>query len=182
MPMHAAAVSRYFEAWNATDADGLAKAVAAAWSEEGTYTDPLADVRGHEAIAAVIRAAHEQFPGFEFKLTGEVDGNHHIARFSWELVSTADGSAPVSRLGCDHPGRGRPDHLGPRLPRPDPRRLTLRPTAAGTPPGAYTCSADSSLPDGVLVRKVTALRSWPSRARPPRDRPGLGRRDSGVRP
>ncbi|WP_329192125.1 MULTISPECIES: nuclear transport factor 2 family protein [unclassified Streptomyces] len=96
MPMHAAAVSRYFEAWNATDADGLAKAVAAAWSEEGTYTDPLADVRGHEAIAAVIRAAHEQFPGFEFKLTGEVDGNHHIARFSWELVSTADGSAPVA--------------------------------------------------------------------------------------
>ncbi|MFF2206012.1 nuclear transport factor 2 family protein [Streptomyces sp. NPDC058145] len=96
MSNYAAAVARYFEAWNASDTDTLAKAVAAAWSEDGTYTDPLADVRGHEQIAAVIQAAHEQFPGFELKLTGDVDGNHHIARFSWELVSTADGSAPVA--------------------------------------------------------------------------------------
>ncbi|GHB50127.1 isomerase [Streptomyces cirratus] len=96
MTMYVAAVARYFEAWNAADADGLAKAVAAAWSEEGTYTDPLADVRGHEAIAAVIRAVHEQFPGHRFTRAGEVDGNHHIARFGWELVSTADGSAPVA--------------------------------------------------------------------------------------
>ncbi|MGW4563543.1 nuclear transport factor 2 family protein [Streptomyces sp. NPDC004561] len=96
MSIYASAVARYFEAWNAADADALAKTVAAAWSDDGTYTDPLADVRGHEAIAAVIRAAHEQFPGFEFKPAGEVDGNHHIARFGWELVSTADGSAPVA--------------------------------------------------------------------------------------
>ncbi|MFJ6718728.1 MULTISPECIES: nuclear transport factor 2 family protein [unclassified Streptomyces] len=96
MTMYAAAVARYFEAWNAPDADALTKAVAAAWSEEGSYTDPLADVRGHEAIAAVIRAVHEQFPGHEFTPVGEVDGNHHIARFRWELVSTADGSAPVA--------------------------------------------------------------------------------------
>ncbi|MFA7759206.1 nuclear transport factor 2 family protein [Streptomyces sp. NRRL B-2790] len=96
MSIYTAAVTRYFDAWNATDADALAKAVAAAWSEEGTYTDPLADVRGHEQIAAVIRGAHEQFPGFEFRLAGDVDGNHHIARFGWELVSVADGSAPVA--------------------------------------------------------------------------------------
>ncbi|MFI1760848.1 nuclear transport factor 2 family protein [Streptomyces sp. NPDC020800] len=96
MSIYTTAVVRYFEAWNATDADALAKAVASAWSEDGTYTDPLADVRGHEQIAAVIGAAHEQFPGFEFRLAGDVDGNHHIARFSWELVSTADGSAPVA--------------------------------------------------------------------------------------
>ncbi|MEU6595193.1 nuclear transport factor 2 family protein [Streptomyces sp. NPDC046881] len=96
MSIYVAAVARYFEAWNATDADTLAKAVAAAWSEDGTYTDPLADVSGHEQIAAVIQAAHEQFPGFEFRLARDVDGNHHIARFSWELVSTTDGSAPVA--------------------------------------------------------------------------------------
>ncbi|MFF4575874.1 nuclear transport factor 2 family protein [Streptomyces sp. NPDC001410] len=96
MSIYVAAVTRYFEAWNATDTDALAKAVAVAWSEDGTYTDPLADVRGHEQIAAVVRAAQEQFPGFEFRLAGDVDGNHHIARFGWELVSTADGSAPVA--------------------------------------------------------------------------------------
>ncbi|MET7853032.1 nuclear transport factor 2 family protein [Streptomyces avermitilis] len=90
------AVARYFEAWNAGDQDALPKAVAAAWAEDGSYTDPLADVRGHEQITAVIAAAHEQFPGFAFRLTGTVDGHHDIARFAWELVNEADGSAPVA--------------------------------------------------------------------------------------
>ncbi|MGW7049853.1 nuclear transport factor 2 family protein [Streptomyces avermitilis] len=90
------AVARYFEAWNAGDQDALTKAVAAAWAEDGRYTDPLADVRGHGQITAVIAAAHEQFPGFAFRLTGTVDGHHDIARFAWELVNEADGSAPVA--------------------------------------------------------------------------------------
>ncbi|WP_432013275.1 nuclear transport factor 2 family protein [Streptomyces cucumeris] len=91
-----ATVARYFEAWNATDAGTLAKAVAAALTEDGTYTDPLTDVRGHQELAAVIAGVHEQFPGFEFRHTGTVDGHHDTARFTWELVSTADGSAPVA--------------------------------------------------------------------------------------
>lgn len=51
---------------------------------------------GHDGIAAVIAAAHEQFPGFVFRPTGAVDGHHDIARFGWELVGVADGSAPVA--------------------------------------------------------------------------------------
>lgn len=90
------AVARYFEAWNAGGEEALTKAVTAAWTADGTYTDPLADVRGHEGIAAVIAGAHGQFPGFEFRLTGAVDGHHDLARFSWELVAVADGSAPVA--------------------------------------------------------------------------------------
>lgn len=54
-------------------------------------------MRGHERIAAVIVAAHEQFPGFSFRLAGPVDGHHDTARFSWELVSDAEeGLAPVA--------------------------------------------------------------------------------------
>ncbi|MDO0930683.1 nuclear transport factor 2 family protein [Streptomyces sp. DG2A-72] len=90
------AVARYFEAWNAVEPEELAKAVAAAWTTDGGYTDPLADVSGHEQIAAVIAAAHEQFPGFAFRLLGAVDGHHDTARFSWELVSETDGAAPVA--------------------------------------------------------------------------------------
>lgn len=90
------AVTRYFEAWNATEPEALAKAVAEAWSVDGGYTDPLADVRGHEQITAVIAAAHQQFPGFSFRPLGAVDGHHDTARFSWELVNEADGSAPVA--------------------------------------------------------------------------------------
>ena len=90
------AVARYFEAWNAPGEEAVAKAVAAAWAADGSYTDPLADVSGHEGIAAVITAAHAQFPGFAFRPVGTVDGHHDTARFAWELVSEADGSAPVA--------------------------------------------------------------------------------------
>lgn len=90
------AVARYFEAWNAREPEARTKAVAAAWSVGGGYTDPLADVVGHEQIAAVIAAAHAQFPGFSFRLTGAVEGHHDTARFAWELVSETDGSAPVA--------------------------------------------------------------------------------------
>ncbi|MFE6667983.1 nuclear transport factor 2 family protein [Streptomyces sp. NPDC057697] len=95
MTVHEDAVRRYFAAWNATTAEETAKAVAAAFTETATYTDPLADVRGHEGLAAAIDGAHQQFPGFEFRLAGTPDGHHDLVRFSWELVS-ADGSAPVA--------------------------------------------------------------------------------------
>ncbi|MFE3830820.1 nuclear transport factor 2 family protein [Streptomyces sp. NPDC059092] len=90
------AVARYFEAWNAPSEQAVAEAVAAAWSEDGGYTDPLASDTGHEALAALIAGAQERFPGFTFTLSGPVDGHHDLARFSWELVSAADGSAPVA--------------------------------------------------------------------------------------
>ncbi|MFJ3307105.1 nuclear transport factor 2 family protein [Streptomyces sp. NPDC086549] len=90
------AATRYFEAWNATEPEALAKAVAAAWTADGGYTDPLTEVSGHDRIAAVIAAAHEQFPGFAFRPLGAVDGHHDTARFSWELVNQVDGSAPVA--------------------------------------------------------------------------------------
>lgn len=90
------AVERYFAAWNAATPQELAKAVAAAFTEEATYTDPLASVQGHEHLAAAISGAQRQFPGFAFRLTGAVDGHHSLARFSWELVAAADGSAPVA--------------------------------------------------------------------------------------
>ncbi|THA79137.1 nuclear transport factor 2 family protein [Streptomyces sp. A0642] len=90
------AVQRYFAAWNAAGPEELEKAVAAAFTEDATYTDPLADVRGHEELAAAIGGAQQQFPGFTFRPAGTVDGHHTLARFSWELVAAADGSAPVA--------------------------------------------------------------------------------------
>ncbi|MDX3078205.1 nuclear transport factor 2 family protein [Streptomyces sp. MI02-7b] len=92
------AVARYFEAWNAAGAEERAKAVAAAWSEDGGYTDPLADVTGHEAVSALIGGVAEQFPGLVFTLTGSVDGHHDIARFSWALgpEGAPGGTAPVA--------------------------------------------------------------------------------------
>ncbi|MER6581690.1 nuclear transport factor 2 family protein [Nonomuraea sp. NPDC001023] len=78
-------VERYVAAWNETDADARAKAVAELWTEDATYTDPMADVAGHAGIAAVIEGAQGMFPGLVFT-PGEVfDAHHHIARFTWHL-------------------------------------------------------------------------------------------------
>lgn len=90
------AVTRYFEAWNSVVPAEREKAVAQAWTEDATYTDPLADVQGHEGLAALIAGAQAQFPGMSFVHTGTVDGHHHTARFSWELRAAEDGPAPVA--------------------------------------------------------------------------------------
>lgn len=90
------AVARYFEAWNATSDAARATAVGAAWHEGGGYVDPLAEATGHGPIAELIAGARARFPGYAFRLTGAVDGHHDTARFSWELVSLADGAAPVA--------------------------------------------------------------------------------------
>ncbi|WP_329613172.1 nuclear transport factor 2 family protein [Streptomyces brevispora] len=90
------AVRRYFAAWNAATPEELEKAVAAAFTEDAGYIDPLVEVRGHDGLAAAISGAQQQFPGFAFRPAGAVDGHHGLVRFSWELVSAADGSAPVA--------------------------------------------------------------------------------------
>jgi hypothetical protein len=92
-------VDRYLAAWNEPDADARRRAVAALWTEDGTYTDPLAAVRGHQAIEAMIAGAREMFPGHAFRLMDGVDGHHGIARFRWELAPEGGGE-PVA-VGFD---------------------------------------------------------------------------------
>jgi hypothetical protein len=86
---------RYLAAWNETDPAARQDRVAALWAADGSYVDPLAEVRGPDQIAALIAAVQDQFPGFTFRLAGDVDGHHHQARFSWEL-GPAEGPAPVA--------------------------------------------------------------------------------------
>src|SRR5262249_50023429 len=92
-------VARYLALWNEPDDDTRAKAIADLWTGDGVYTDPLATVRGHDAIDAVISTARQQFPGFVFKLLGTVDTHHDVARFGWELVPESGGESLV--IGFD---------------------------------------------------------------------------------
>ena len=78
-------IKRYLEAWNETDPAARRALVESLWAADGSYTDPLADVRGPDAIASLIGAAQQQFPGLEFTLGGTVDANHNQARFTWHL-------------------------------------------------------------------------------------------------
>ncbi|WP_030565795.1 nuclear transport factor 2 family protein [Streptomyces aureocirculatus] len=90
---------RYISIWNEPDEAKRAAAIADLYAADATYTDPLADVSGHDGIATVITGARQQFTGFEFKILGAVDANHHIARFQWELVPAAGGENIV--IGFD---------------------------------------------------------------------------------
>jgi len=78
-------IDRYIAAWNETDAEARRALVGSLWAADGSYTDPLADVRGPDAIAGLIGAAQQQFSGLVFTLGGPVDANHNQARFSWHL-------------------------------------------------------------------------------------------------
>jgi hypothetical protein len=86
-------VGNYLEIWNEPDADARRRAIAEVWAEDGTYTDPLAAVQGHEAIAGMITAVSDQSPGLVFKLISSVDTHHNLARFTWELTPAAGGES-----------------------------------------------------------------------------------------
>ena len=78
-------MARQYAAWNEADPERRRSLIDSVWAAEGSYTDPLADVRGRDAINAVIAAVQQQFPGLVFSLGGPVDANHQQARFSWHL-------------------------------------------------------------------------------------------------
>lgn len=78
-------VEAYLEAWNSTDVDQRLSLMTRTWAASATYTDPLADVAGLEAISAVIDEVQQQFTGMEFTMVGRPDGHHHQVRFQWGL-------------------------------------------------------------------------------------------------
>jgi hypothetical protein len=85
-------VARYLETWNETDDEARLAAVAGVWAEQGTYTDPLAEVAGHEAISGLVGAVQAQVPGHVFRPVAEsIDAHGSVLRFQWELVPVAGG-------------------------------------------------------------------------------------------
>jgi SnoaL-like domain len=78
-------IERYIAAWNEKDPARRRDLVDQLWAPEGSYTDPLADVRGRAEIDGLIGAVQQQFPDLVFTLGGPVDTHHHQARFTWHL-------------------------------------------------------------------------------------------------
>ena len=78
-------VRRYLAAWNATDPAARREAIAAAFTPDARYVDPMADVRGHDGVDALIAGAQEQFAGLTFSPGEVLDAHHDVVRFSWAL-------------------------------------------------------------------------------------------------
>jgi hypothetical protein len=80
-----ALVQPYLAAWNETDPIARRSAIEAIFTPDVRYVDPLADVRGMDALDALIAGAQQQFPGMEFRPVGDVDAHHDVCRFQWGL-------------------------------------------------------------------------------------------------
>jgi hypothetical protein len=89
MNAHTDLIDRYFDAWNETDGARRRELIAATWTADADYRDPLLAGEGHDGIDAMIRAVHERFPQHTFRRTTEVDGFANRLRFSWELITPA---------------------------------------------------------------------------------------------
>jgi hypothetical protein len=88
-------VHRYLAMWNEPDAAVRAKLVATFWTEDATFTDPVAAVSGHDGIAGLVGAVRAQFAGHTFRARPGIDGHHDVVRFGWDLVPDGGGEPPV---------------------------------------------------------------------------------------
>jgi len=90
-------VDTYLAAWNEADDAKRKQLLERCWSAGGTYTDPVADVAGPEALAAVIAQFQQQMPGASIQLGGGIDEHHGRLRFPWKL-QMADGSTRITGI------------------------------------------------------------------------------------
>jgi SnoaL-like domain len=84
----------YLAAWNATEPALRRQAVSKAWTENGSYLDPMLEAEGHAGLEAMIAAVQAKFPGLYFSLRGRPEAHHDRIRFSWTLAP--EGGAPVA--------------------------------------------------------------------------------------
>ncbi len=100
-----AVASRYLATWNEADPERRHALVAAGWTADGRYADPLGEASGPERVAAMIEVVRAQFPGHHFALRGHPDGHGPFVRFSWSLVSAEGASVAagtdVARLDVE---------------------------------------------------------------------------------
>ena len=95
----------YLALWNEADDDARRVRLAAAWTADARYADPLMSGTGHDGIAAMIAGARAQFPGHRFTLAGTPDGHGPFVRFAWTLApddgAVVAGGTDVVRLDDD---------------------------------------------------------------------------------
>jgi len=89
----------YFAMWSEPDPARRQAIIAATWSEDATYVDPMFTADGYPGLDALVRGVHERFPGHRFTLVGPVDTHHDRARWAWQFG--LDGAEPMA-AGVDY--------------------------------------------------------------------------------
>ncbi|MCW2523729.1 MAG: hypothetical protein JWO63_2064 [Frankiales bacterium] len=86
-------IERYLACWNETDANTRRTLIDELWAADAEYIDPMAEVRGRDAIEQTIAAVQAQFGGLVFTPVGVADSHHRQTRFNWALG--APGGEPI---------------------------------------------------------------------------------------
>ena len=88
-------VDTYLAMWNEEDAARRRRYIEQAWTQDGSYLDPLLEADGHAALSEMVSAVHGRYPGHRFRRTSAIDAHHDQVRFGWELAAP-DGAVTVA--------------------------------------------------------------------------------------
>jgi hypothetical protein len=94
-----ATVENYFDMWNETDRARRRALVEAVWVKDAQSIDPLADVRGWDAIEQLVAGVQQQYPGHRIRGTGAVDQHHDRLRFPWSMQDP-NGQTVLTGIDC----------------------------------------------------------------------------------
>jgi len=92
-----ATIDTYLAMWNERDPDARARLIEKAWTDDGSYVDPLLSADGHAELSAMVEAVQTRFPEHRFQRTSGVDAHHDLVRVAWRLVR-ADGDVAVAGI------------------------------------------------------------------------------------
>ena len=92
---HTATVDSYFEMWNEPDPERRAEHIRRAWTDDGSYADPLIQAAGHPGLGDMVAAAHAQYLGYRFSRLSGIDAHNGYLRFDWQLAGP-DGEVAVA--------------------------------------------------------------------------------------
>lgn len=80
-------VQKYFNAWNAHDADSIANI----FTEEGEYHDPSVKIRGRD-IHTYVQTIWEAFPDLSFEIVSQTESGEGMIAAQWLMKGTNTGS------------------------------------------------------------------------------------------
>lgn len=94
-------VAGFLELWNAADPAVRRAAIERTYADDGCFSDPTAQITGHDAIEQHVIGTMAIFGGRTFRQAGDIDVHHDRLRFSWEMVAP-DGTVELHGLDVVH--------------------------------------------------------------------------------
>ena len=84
------AVGSYERAWTLPAEGNIRDELEQCWTAGSTHVNPFTDtVHGIDGLTRLILDFPVMFPGAAFRVAGPPDLHHDVARFAWQLRSTA---------------------------------------------------------------------------------------------